>query len=158
MSSNIQNKVIYSAGLGLTVAIMIFIAAGLCLDNDFSEFVISHSTILLIVCILLASILLHDLFVDITKYLKSHVNKKLFIRELEKKLIKLNSYEKYILSLFVTEKRTERSLDPTEPAVAYLESLKIILKTGKFNDGKRPIYQIDALSMRILSSNPNWLQ
>jgi len=158
MQSEIKKKIIYFSGLGLTFVVLLFIAGKLELSDSLHDFMDSYGTYFLIICILFLTLLIHDLLIDITNYLKISLDKKLSIRELEGKLMKLSSYEKYILSLFVTDRRMERTLDPNEPAVAQLESLKTIFKTGKFVDGKKQVYQIDPLSMKILSSNPNWLQ
>ncbi len=157
MRPEIRRKIIYFSGLGSTFIFLLFVAAGLHLNTELSNLVESASIYFLVLFILLLSFLMHDLFIYFIDSLKERFYKKRYLQELEEKLARLSTNEKYILSLFVTEQKVERTLDQNEPAVAWLESLKIIFNTGRSVEGKRFIYKISPLPMRILSQNPNWL-
>lgn len=158
MRSEIKKKIIYFSGLGSTFILLLFIAAGLSLNDELSKFISEYSLIFLLILIIFFTFLVHELLVSSILLIKEIFYKKRNLKEFEEKLTKLSANEKHILSLFVTELKMERALDQNEPAVAWLESLKIIFNTGRSVDGKRYIYKISPLPMRILSTNPNWLR
>lgn len=127
------------------------------IDDALSEFVGQHYTKLLVITLFLAAILLFVGIRRIGSGVGALIVRRLHLRELESRLKRLSAMEKYVLSLFVSENKMERGLDPDEGAVAWLESIKLITAVGTAPDGKRKNYRIAPFAMKVLTENPNLL-
>lgn len=137
--------------------IVLFAAAAMNIDDALSGFVRQHYTTLLVFTLFLASILLLAGIRWIGSGVGALVVRRFHLKELESRLKRLSAMEKYVLSLFVSENKMERGLDPDEGAVAWLESIKLITAVGMAPDGKRKNYRIAPFAMKVLTENPNLL-
>lgn len=86
------------------------------------------------------------------------VRRRIHLRELAGRRKRRSAMEKYVLSLFVSEDKMERVLDPEEGAVAWLESIKVITAVGRAPDGKMQKYRIAPFAMNVLTENPDLIQ
>ena len=127
-------------------------------DNNLASFINEYHTTAVVLVVLLASILLLPVFELIgnqfTINIGEHIETKRFISRVRH----LSPADKYIISLFVDERKLTRVLDPSEPSVAWLESTKIILRSGEATDGKKVAYRITLFAMDYFSKNPNTLR
>jgi predicted nucleotide-binding protein (sugar kinase/HSP70/actin superfamily) len=88
-----------------------------------------------------------------------HTKKFIFSKEnkaLAHKIKSLNYEEKNILSIYINNKIQEKALNPNDSAVAWLESVKFIIYTGKI-EGHKKIFRIDPTLAKYLQLNPNIL-
>ena len=122
-----------------------------------NQFLFKSRNGLILINFMCLSVIIYSIVVSLCKVLKEKYYIKKNIRDVEDRLKKLTIPEKYILSLYINEKMVERPLDPADPAVAWLESIKILANTGKISEGNKKIFKIAPFAMRILNENPNWL-
>ncbi|OTG77094.1 hypothetical protein B9T26_00485 [Acinetobacter sp. ANC 4169] len=136
--------------------LLIFFVSAINLDADLSSFVKENFTLLLIIFLLSISFMLYELLSEIkakqdNKFTFSNENK-----DLINKLSKLSYEEKNILSLFMSDKVQEKALNPNDQAVAWLETIKFIINTGKI-EGNKKIFRIEPTLSKHLLQNPNSL-
>jgi uncharacterized protein (UPF0333 family) len=136
--------------------LLIFLVSAINLDADLSSFVKENFTLLLIIFLLSISFMLYELLSEIkakqdNKFTFSNKNK-----DLINKLSKLSYEEKNILSLFMNDKVQEKALNPNDQAVAWLETIKFIINTGKI-EGNKKIFRIEPTLSKHLLQNPNSL-
>lgn len=136
--------------------LLIFFVSAINLDADLSSFVKENFTLLLIIFLLSISFMLYELLSEIkakqdNKFTFSNKNK-----DLINKLSKLSYEEKNILSLFMNNKVQEKALNPNDQAVAWLETIKFIINTGKI-EGNKKIFRIEPTLSKHLLQNPNSL-
>ena len=135
---------------------LIFIVYFIQLDEKLSSFVKSYFSYILLTFLLSFSFILYDLINSIKqksehKFKYSQENK-----DLINKLKKLSYEEKNILSLYMNDKTQEKSFNPNDQAIAWLESIKLITNTSKV-DGNKKVFRIDPTVSKHLSQNPNAL-
>lgn len=122
-----------------------------------NKFILKNRQELFLLNLAFLSVIFYSIAISLVKNIKENYYKKKNIRDVEDRLKKLTTPEKYILSLYINEKMAERPLDPADPAVAWLESIKILANTGKISEGNKKIFKIAPFAMRVLNENPNWL-
>ncbi|WP_266095379.1 hypothetical protein [Acinetobacter brisouii] len=96
------------------------------------------------------------MFQDKIQSIKEERTSKKQSLQLKDQLKALNYDEKYILSLFMSEQKTEKALNPTNPNVVWLENMKFIINTLKTEENKK-VFRIDPIVMNELRKNPNLL-
>lgn len=122
-----------------------------------NRFISNNRQELFLLNLVFLSVIIYSIAISLVKIIKENYYKKKNIRDVEDRLKKLTTPEKYILSLYINEKMSERPLDPADPSVAWLESIKILANTGKISEGNKKIFKIAPFAMRVLNENPNWL-
>lgn len=137
---------------------LLFLAANVPqLDNNLSDFILNeHRTIFILLALVSFSFILLEVFQDKIQSIKEERTSKKQSLQLKDQLKALNYDEKYILSLFMSEQKTEKALNPTNPNVVWLENMKFIINTLKTEENKK-VFRIDPVVMNELRKNPNLL-
>lgn len=128
------------------------------MDQNISAFVDTMQSILITTALIMATFQVYFAIQTIKQKSIESIKQKLDISNFARKLKKLTPMEKYVLSRFVIENKTEITLDPTDSAVAWLEAAKIIVASGHTMDNKKTKYKISPFPMKILIENPNLLR
>lgn len=136
--------------------VLLFIAHYLNIDVKLSSFIADYFTYFLLVFLLSLAIILYDVAASIQQKNKHQFEFNQENKNLVNKLKKLSYEEKNILALYMTHKVQEKSLDPNDQAVAWLESVKFITNTTKI-DGNKRVFRIDPTLSKHLTQNPNTL-
>lgn len=138
--------------------ILLFITANIPqVDQNLSNFILSeYRTIFILLALVSFSFILLEVFQDKIQSIKEERTSKKQSLQLKDQLKALNYDEKYILSLFMSEQKTEKALNPTNPNVVWLENMKFIIKTLKTEENKK-VFRIDPIVMNELRKNPNLL-
>lgn len=138
--------------------ILLFITANIPqVDQNLSNFILSeYRTIFILLALVSFSFILLEVFQDKIQSIKEERTSKKQSLQLKDQLKALNYDEKYILSLFMSEQKTEKALNPTNPNVVWLENMKFIINTLKTEENKK-VFRIDPIVMNELRKNPNLL-
>ncbi|ENV47063.1 hypothetical protein P255_02342 [Acinetobacter brisouii CIP 110357] len=138
--------------------ILLFITANIPqVDQNLSNFIlIEYRTILILLALASLSFILLEVFQDKIQLVKEERKQIKQSQQLKDKLKSLNYDEKYILSLFMSEQKTEKALNSTNPNVVWLENMKFIINTLKTEENKK-VFRIDPVVMNELRKNPNLL-
>lgn len=137
---------------------LLFITANIPnVDNHISKAVLEDfRTPLILIFLISLSFIILDKYNQYSTALKSKKYSLKGNKDIVQKIRSLSADEKYILSLFINDNSQEKALSPTEPAVAWLENIKLIVNTNIIKGTKR-IYRIDPTVMKELKINPNCL-
>ncbi|MFM6958435.1 MAG: super-infection exclusion protein B, partial [Acinetobacter sp.] len=110
---------------------LLFTSSFLELDDDLAHITQQYSTLLMLVGLISFSCMVYDILYLIYNH---HTKKFIFSKEnkaLAHKIKSLNYEEKNILSIYINNEIQEKALNPNDSAVAWLESVKFIIYTGK---------------------------
>lgn len=126
------------------------------IDATFSHFINSYFTFFLIIFLLSLSLLVYEIIV-----LFYQKKARLFDFDRDHKalvsaLSQLSYEEKNVLALFMNNKVQEKSLNPNDQAVAWLQNIKFIHYTGKV-EGHKKVFRIEPTLAKYLAQNPNTL-
>ncbi|TXJ03805.1 MAG: hypothetical protein E6Q26_03065 [Acinetobacter sp.] len=135
---------------------LIYLSAFLNIDQTLSTFVSKFSTLLILVTLLSLAFIIYDAIIKIKLKKKQTFDFSEENKSLTLKVKSLSHEEKTILSLYLNDKIQEKALHPNDHAVAWLESIKFIVHTGKI-DGHKKIFRIDPTLVKYLQKNPNAL-
>ncbi len=152
-----QNIILRISGVGCTFLALFSAVAIMDVNNDFTNFFNKNPTEILLLAVIFVTMLTHDFLSYIARNLRDRVYSRLHLNEFNAKLSKLTANDKYVLSLFVTDKRLTVPLDPNEPSVTCLEAIKVIFRGSSVIGSDKYIYKISPFAMHILTKNPNWL-
>lgn len=146
------------AGISLIFMLLLMAAASSGIDGKLTLFINEYHTTSVVLIALLGSILLLSIFelmgTQVLIIVREHIETKRFLSRVRH----LSPADKHVISLFVDEKKLTRALDPFEPSVAWLESTKIIIRSGETSDGKKLVYRIALFAMDYFLKNPNMLR
>ena len=123
-----------------------------------TEFFQKHRTESLVISVILVSVLVLELLDSIYCGIRSSFMDRVEARRFLHRIKALSPSDKYVLSLFVEERKLTRELDPTEPSVAWLESIKLLYRSEGSADGAKTPFRISIYAMDYLSKNPNLLR
>ena len=151
------NRLKTSTAIVLIFIVLLLLARTFGVDTRLSTFVDDQRTVLVVFGLLMAAFQVYFAICVLGRRTVDLVHRKIQLRELEGRLKRLSAMEKYVLSLFVSENKMERALDPEEGAIAWLEAIKIITAVGRTTDGKKEKYRITPFAMKVLAENPNLL-
>lgn len=151
------NRIIKTSTFGLIVIFVTFFLARINVDQEITNFATSNHSRLWVAVILLSSVIILFATVRASSKLGEIAYGKLKFIETEKRLKSLSPMEKYVLSQFINEKKAECSLDQSEAAVAWLESIKFISMTKQSKEGSKAYFRISPFVMKKLVENPNLL-
>ncbi len=140
----------------LIFLVLMIVTAKLNIDQNLSTFISEYFTIILVIFLANLSCLIFEFIQYIQQQKQSAFKFSNENRELVNKLNKLTYEEKNVLALFVNDKVQEKSLNTNDQAVAWLESVKFIINTGKI-DGNKKVFRIDPTLSKHLIQNPNTL-
>ncbi len=140
----------------LIFLVLMIVTAKLNIDQNLSTFISEYFTIILVIFLASLSCLIFEFIQFIQQQKQSSFKFSNENKELVNKLKKLTYEEKNVLALFVNDKVQEKSLNTNDQAVAWLESVKFIINTGKI-DGNKKVFRIDPTLSKHLVQNPNTL-
>ncbi len=146
------------AGLLLIFTLLLMAAAGAPVDGKLTMFINDYHTASIVLVVLLVSILLLPIFDAIGKQVVIGLGERIETKRFFSRVRHLSPADKHTISLFVDERKLTCALNPSEPSVAWLESTKIILRSGDVVDGKKAIYRITLFAMDYFTKNPNVLR
>ena len=139
------------------IFLILFIFVGfLDIDAALTTFIDAYFSLLLIILLLSLSFLIYEIILSIREKRKIMLDLKQDHQVLIHKLTQLSYEEKNILALFVNDKVQEKSLNPHDQAVAWLQNIKFIHFTGKL-DRHKHVFRIEPSLTQYLSQNPNSL-
>ena len=155
--NNQMKKLRILTSFGLIFVLLLLVARMLDIDGSISSFVERQQTVLILVALIMFTVQLHWAACILGSLVWGYFQNRFSVREFEQSIRTLSPAEKYILSLFVNEKKVERLLDPNDGAVVWLQSIKVITEVGRSPDNAKRKYRIAPLAMRLLTRNPNLL-
>lgn len=127
------------------------------IDQKLSQFILNDfRTPLVMITLFSLSFILFGFFQNKILFWKESKDQSMQSNALKERLKSLSYDEKYILSLFINEQKAEKALAATDPNVAWLENMKLIVNTSKI-EGNKKIFRIDPTVMKELKKNPNLL-
>ncbi len=147
----------FSAFLLIFVVLM-HVAALADLNPAVTSFLDQHRTESFVFAVLLSSVLIYGFFDSLQASLRITLQDCVEAKRFVQRAKKLSPTDKHVLALFVEERKLIRELDPTEPSVAWLESLKLLYRGEGAGDGKRVPFRISIYAMDYFSKNPNLLR
>lgn len=128
------------------------------LSKDITAFMAKASTASILLAALMISTLVLVLAESILSLLKTEIDTRLFARDLDRRIRQLKPADKLVLSKFVEHNRMTLPLNPEDPAVAWLEALKLIIRGEKTDTPRAMNYRITLSAMDAFSKNPNLLR
>jgi len=119
-------------------SIFIVVIVGLAwfdVDPKISDFVYENHALMWVVFGLFLSIILLNAVVCVIEQINSFIRNRNETGRIRRRLKNMSPMEKFVLSKFLIEKKSECLLDSSEIAVAWLESVDFISKCGHSSSG-----------------------
>lgn len=142
----------------LIFIVLLHLAAGANLSSAITDFLDKYRTELLVSAVLLSSIVVYEFLGSFYSGLRTALLDRIEARRFIQRAKRLSPTDKHVLSLFIDERKLTRELDPSEPSVAWLESLKLIYRGEGAGDGVKVPFRISLYAMDYFSKNPNLLR
>jgi hypothetical protein len=142
----------------LIFLISLNVAAVSKINSTVTDFMRQHQTESVVLAVLFFSLLASEALQRIWKQIFLSLQERHNSKQFLSKAKSLSPSDKHILSLFVDERKMTRQLDPNEPSVAWLESIKFLYRSEGSGEGARAPYRISMYAMNHLSKNPNLLR
>lgn len=128
------------------------------IDPKITEFVDLYSTESLVVATFMIAVLSFSLLESSIVSFKAIIAASLLSHDLDRRVRQLKPSDKLLLSRFVEEGRMNLQLNPEDPSVAWLESLKILMRSGESSAPGTFSYRIAPNAMDMFTKNPNLLR
>ncbi len=146
------------AGFLLIFLVLIITTANFEIDGLITSFVSFHHSGFVVLIVFSISVLIYSVFNIFSEQIRKKIEDRVEVRNFLGRIRKLSPTDKHVLSLFIEEKKLTCELDPTEPSVAWLESIKMIHRGEGSSNGRKLPFRISLYAMDYLSRNPNLLR
>ena len=127
-------------------------------DPKVTSFVTRYSTESVIAATITVAILMFTLLESFFASVRTALASSLLSRDLDRRVRRLKPGDKLILARFVEQNKMTAPLNPEDPAVAWLESLKLIFRSAEPTSSGAVHYRISLEAMDLFTKNPNLLR